>query len=84
MLFLCKSLHFGILYNCIIYLLWYWHTIRTAIIAGLIYSLAAEMAGSVYLKLSVMLTIIIIIIITDLYSAFRSEDTETLDTAQED
>jgi len=54
-------------------------------IAGLIYSLAAEMAGSVYLKLSVMLTIIIIIIIiTDLYSAFRSEDTETLDTAQED
>ena len=56
-------------------------------IAGLIYSLAAEMAGSVYLKLSVMLTIIIIIIIiiiTYLYSAFRSEDTETLDTAQED
>jgi len=28
--------------------------------------------------------IIIIIIITDLYSAFRSEDTEALDAAQED
>jgi len=28
--------------------------------------------------------IIIIIIITDLYSAFRSEDTEVLDAAQED
>jgi len=27
---------------------------------------------------------IIIIIITDLYSAFRSEDTEALDAAQED
>jgi len=30
------------------------------------------------------LIIIIIIIITDLYSAFRSEDTEALDAAQED
>jgi len=30
------------------------------------------------------LCIIIIIIITDLYSAFRSEDTEALDAAQED
>jgi len=28
--------------------------------------------------------IIIMIIITDLYSAFRSEDTEALDAAQED
>jgi len=28
--------------------------------------------------------IIIIIIMTDLYSAFRSEDTEALDAAQED
>jgi len=28
--------------------------------------------------------IVIIIIITDLYSAFRSEDTEALDAAQED
>jgi len=28
--------------------------------------------------------LIIIIIITDLYSAFRSEDTEALDAAQED
>jgi len=28
--------------------------------------------------------VIIIIIITDLYSAFRSEDTEALDAAQED
>jgi len=28
--------------------------------------------------------IIIIIIITDLYSAFRSEDTEALDATQED
>jgi len=28
--------------------------------------------------------IIMIIIITDLYSAFRSEDTEALDAAQED
>ena len=30
-----------------------------------------------------VLIIIIIIIITDLYSAFRSEDTEALDAAQE-
>jgi len=29
-------------------------------------------------------TVIIIIIITDLYSVFRSEDTEALDAAQED
>jgi len=29
-------------------------------------------------------THLIIIIITDLYSAFRSEDTEALDAAQED
>ena len=28
--------------------------------------------------------IIIVIIITDLYSAFKSEDTEALDAAQED
>jgi len=33
---------------------------------------------------SVIGTLIIIIIITDLYSAFRSEDTEALDAAQED
>ena len=32
----------------------------------------------------VMHLLIIIIIITDLYSAFRSEDTEALDAAQED
>ena len=31
-----------------------------------------------------MMIIIIIIVITDLYSAFTSEDTEALDTAQED
>jgi len=31
-----------------------------------------------------LIIIIIIIIITDLYSAFRSEDTEALDAAQED
>jgi len=31
-----------------------------------------------------IIVIIIIIIITDLYSAFRSEDTEALDAAQED
>jgi len=31
-----------------------------------------------------LLIIIFIMIITDLYSAFRSEDTETLDAAQED
>jgi len=33
---------------------------------------------------SVASNIIIILIITDLYSAFRSEDTEALDAAQED
>jgi len=33
---------------------------------------------------SFIIIIIIIIIITDLYSAFRSEDTEALDAAQED
>jgi len=33
---------------------------------------------------SAIIIIIIIIIITDLYSAFRSEDTEALDAAQED
>ena len=33
---------------------------------------------------SYLIIIIIIIIITDLYSAFRSEDTEALDAAQED
>jgi len=32
----------------------------------------------------IVIIIIIIIIITDLYSAFRSEDTEELDAAQED
>ena len=32
----------------------------------------------------IIIIIIIIIIITDLYSAFRSEDTEALDAAQED
>jgi len=31
-----------------------------------------------------LIIIIIIIIITDLYSTFRSEDTEALDAAQED
>jgi len=31
-----------------------------------------------------LIIIIITIIITDLYSAFRSEDTEALDAAQED
>ena len=31
-----------------------------------------------------IIIIIIIIIITDLYSAFRSEDTEALDAAQQD
>jgi len=31
-----------------------------------------------------IIIIIIIIIITDLYSAFRSEDTEAIDAAQED
>jgi len=35
-------------------------------------------------KVLITLIIIIIIIITDLYSAFRSEDTEALDAAQED
>jgi len=34
--------------------------------------------------LSTEVIIIIIIIITDLHSAFRSEDTEALDAAQED
>jgi len=34
--------------------------------------------------LTVVIIIIIIIIITDLYSAFRSEDTEALGAAQED
>jgi len=34
--------------------------------------------------LSAIIIIIIIIIITNLYSAFRSEDTEALDAAQED
>jgi len=34
--------------------------------------------------LAVINIIIIIIIITDLYSAVRSEDTEALDAAQED
>jgi len=34
--------------------------------------------------LIIRIIIIIIIIITDLYSAFRSEDTEALDAAQED
>jgi len=33
---------------------------------------------------SFIIIIIIIIIITDLYSAFKSEDTEALDAAQED
>ena len=33
---------------------------------------------------TIIIIIIIIIIITDLYSAFRSEDTEALDAAQED
>jgi len=32
----------------------------------------------------IIIIIIIIIIITDLYSAFRSEDTEALDAAQQD
>jgi len=36
------------------------------------------------LYLSEVIIVIIIIIITDLYSAFRSEDTEALDAAQED
>jgi len=35
-----------------------------------------------YKKLCVIIIIIIIIIITDLYSAFRSEDTEALDNVQ--
>jgi len=35
-------------------------------------------------KLALTRADIIIIIITDLYSAFRSEDTEALDAAQED
>ena len=35
-------------------------------------------------RCSAVLIIIIIIIIRDLYSAFRSEDTEALDAAQED
>jgi len=35
-------------------------------------------------KLHIIIIIIIIIIITDLYSAFRSEDTEALDAAQDD
>jgi len=35
-------------------------------------------------RVSTTIIIIIIIIITDLYSAFRSEDTEALDAAQED
>ena len=34
--------------------------------------------------MNILSIIIIIIIITDLYSAFRSEDTEALDAAQED
>jgi len=33
--------------------------------------------------MTAIVIIIIIIIITDLYSAFRSEDTEALDAAQE-
>jgi len=32
----------------------------------------------------IIIIIIVIIIITDLYSAFKSEDTEALDAAQED
>ena len=35
-------------------------------------------------QLIIIIIIIVIIIITDLYSAFKSEDTEALDAAQED
>ena len=38
----------------------------------------------IYIDTVTCCIIIIIIIITDLYSAFRSEDTEALDAAQED
>ena len=40
--------------------------------------------SSVFMLLYIYIIIIIIIIITDLYSAFRSKDTEALDAAQED
>jgi len=36
------------------------------------------------MMMRMMMMMMIIIIITDLYSAFRSEDTEELDAAQED
>jgi len=42
------------------------------------------MADGILTPCNVARIIIIIIIITDLYSAFRSEDTEALDAAQED
>jgi len=47
-----------------------------------LYKLSAR--PSHFICLIIITVIKIIIIITDLYSAFRSEDTETLDAAQED
>jgi len=40
--------------------------------------------SSQFIGFYLLIIIIIIIIITDLYSAFRSEDTEALGAAQED
>ena len=46
--------------------------------------LSLQVTSSVFYEGQLIIIIIIIIIITDLYSAFRSEDTEALDAAQED
>jgi len=48
---------------------------RSVIASGVLYG---------YQVCVVIIILIIIIIITDLYSDFRSEDTEVLDAAQED
>jgi len=43
-----------------------------------------QLWGIIIIIIIIIILIIIIIIITDLYSAFRSEDTQVLDAAQED
>jgi len=40
--------------------------------------------STIILTFVVVVVVVVIIIITDLYSAFRSENTEALDAAQED
>jgi len=45
---------------------------------------STECLSASHLTRLIIIIIIIIIIITDLYSAFRSEDTEALDAARED